>query len=277
MDLLIEQDRVETKLSSFGLFSIDVKDTSPTVTKDRRSVKHRNGYLPSKLIFNEKQINVSAYFYARNQYEFEEKKDDLNRLLMSPEAYFITKMIPTKTAYGFELPGQTSSKDLLKLDTTAYKYRYQVTASSPIAFEFRGLSGKGLLYQVSIAFETDAYPFGMTKPKNETVTGGFIRYDGTTDCSQLEWPWYLKMTGHSGSSNFYVTVGKRRFDYKHALINATDTFLLKGTETTLNGLNVNDKTNYEHFVLTPEQNKQVPFSTDFKGKIELINKVEFYV
>nr|MDK7248782.1 hypothetical protein [Corynebacterium amycolatum] len=59
-------------------------------------------------------------------------------------------------------------------------------------------------------------------------------------------------------------------------INKDDVFHLHGVETWLNHRNINEYTNYEHFVFKPTRTNSIPIQTDFKGTIEILNYQEFY-
>ena len=88
----------------------------------------------------------------------------------------------------------------------------------------------------------------------------------------------MKLTSNAAQNgDISVKVGDRTFIY-HAVtpLASGDVLLLKGIETTLNALNVNDKTNYEHFILKPNASKKIALTTNFKGTIQLLNFVELY-
>lgn len=279
MDLLIENKNVKTKLSDLGLFLIDFNDSSASIERDRQSIKNRNGFKSTKNYYRDKLISVNAKLLASDLYSLEETKDNLNALLMTSDAYYVTKMLPVeKNLYNFETPGQKSSLSLNAMKTKEYKYRYQVLLSDKVTYNFIGKTDQGLLYDVSFNLVTDNLPFGQTKTINEVLTGNLINYAGTQDCSQLEWPWQFKLTAsETAGGQFYLSLGSQRFEYKSDVsIKVNDVFLLKGFENTLNGLSVNQKTNYQHFILMTSPTKKLSYSTNFKGKIELINKTELF-
>lgn len=279
MDLLIDNQGVKTKLSELGLFLIDFNDDSISIDRERNTIKNRSGFKPSQNVFREKIIEVGAKLLVSDLYALEERKDSLNALLATKNSYYVTKLLPIKNSlYDFETPGQKTGFDLLKIQTKEYKYRYQVFLSNQISYDFIGKTDEGLLYDVSFSLVTDSLPFGQTKPVNEVLTGNLINYAGTADCSQLEYPFFFRLTATEASiGQFYFSVGNQRFEYKNALdIKVNDTFLLKGFENTLNSSNINSKTNYQHFILQATPTKKLSFSTNFKGKVELMNKVELY-
>lgn len=278
MDLLIEQNGIKTRLSDLGLFLIDFDDKSPSIEHERKSIKNRNGYVPSKSYFKAKTMSVNAKLLVPSLYAFEEKQDELNGLLVTQLPFYVTKMLPTNDLYQFEIPGQKTGFNFKKVDVKEYKYRYEVYLSNEIDYSFIGKTNQGLLYGISFNLATDSLPFGQTKPINEVLTGNLINYSGTADCSQLEWPWQIRLTASEASTGqFYFSIGSQRFEYKNdTAIKVNDVFLLKGFENTLNGLNINHKTNYQHFVLLANATKKLSFLTNFKGKVELINKTELY-
>lgn len=278
MDALITKDGVETKLSSLGILVTDFQDSSPSVIANKREVTNRSGYIFAGAVHKAKKITISGLFLVNSAYDLEEKKDELNGLISNDEPFYITKMLPTSGLYGFELPGQkTADFNLLAIPHQAYKYRYKVNSENEISYTFIGKTDAGLLNRFSVDLTTAELPFGETIPKTLSITNS-IDYKGTAKCSQLEWPWVMKLTSNaSQSGDISVKVGDRTFIY-HAVTPLAngDILQLKGVETTLNGSNVNDKTNYEHFILTPSASKKIALTTNFKGTIQLLNFVELY-
>ncbi|MGM0174088.1 phage tail domain-containing protein [Enterococcus sp. DIV0800] len=279
MDCLVEKNGVKTELSSIDVLVTDFKDSSPVLNVTQREVRNRSGFIFSGAVHKEKSIVVSGKFQTDTVYESEEKKDELNSLFSSDEPFYITKMLPTSDLYEFELPGQTEGFELLGIPCETYKYRYKVIPSSEIDYNFLGKSSAGLLTEFSITLKTAELPFGETLPTNETITSGFIEYRGTARCSQLEWPWTVKLVSKKSQiGRFSVTIGDRTFEsYSLTPIRVGDIFLLKGVEALKNYSNFNESTNYEHFELKPYPKNQIPISTDFAGTIELLNKTELYI
>ena len=278
MDALITKDGVETKLSSLGILVTDFQDSSPSVSANKREIKNRSGYIFAGAVHKEKKITISGLFLVNSAYDLEEKKDELNGLISNDEPFYITKMLPTSNSlYEYQTPGTSSNIDLLDIPHQAYKYRYEVNSESEIAYTFVGKTDAGLLMRFTVDLTTAELPFGETIPKSLTVTTS-IDYAGTAKCSQLEWPWVVKLTSNATQSgDISVKVDDRIFIY-HAVtpLASGDILLLKGVETTLNGANVNDKTNYEHFILAPKPTKKITVTTNFKGTIQLLNFVELY-
>lgn len=278
MDALILKDGVETRLSSIGLLVTDFKDSSPNVMANRREVTNRSGYIFNGAVHKSKQISLSGTFVVPNAYALEEKKDEINGLISNDEPFYVTKMIPTQEMYSYELPGQkTKDIDLLNIPHQAYKYRYKVIMQSEIEYTFLGKSNAGMRMRFVMTLETAELPFGETVPKELTVTTS-IDYKGTARCSQLEWPWTVKLVSNATQSGaINLKIGDIAFTYQAVTPLASgDILLLKGVETTLNAFNVNDKTNYEHFILKPSATKKITVTTNFKGTIQLLNFVELY-
>nr|WP_249274512.1 phage tail protein [Enterococcus sp. 9E7_DIV0242]OTP13444.1 hypothetical protein A5888_002922 [Enterococcus sp. 9E7_DIV0242] len=196
------------------------------------------------------------------------------------EPFYITKMYPEENfLYEFERPGEKLSDfDLFDIPHIPYKYRYKVTINGSINYSFLGKSTAGLLFNFNVSFTTAEMPFGQTVPVDKVITKNFIEYKGSAMCSQLEYPWYLKLTSNQEQTgSFTVKIGDRTFLYTaSAKIKEGDILLLKGVENTLNGVNVNNHTNYEHFELLPSEENRNAFSTTFIGTVQLINFTEFY-
>ena len=278
MDALILKDGVETRLSSIGLLVTDFKDSSPSVVANRREVANRSGYIFNGAVHKSKQISVTGTFIVPSAYALEEKKDEINGLISNDEPFYITKMIPTQELYAYELPGQkTKDIDLLNIPHQAYKYRYKVIVQNEIEYTFLGKTNAGLRMRFVMTLETAELPFGETLPKDVMVTTS-IDYKGTAKCNQLEWPRTVTLVStatQSGAIN--LKIGDITFTYQAVTPLASgDILLLKGVETTLNAFNVNDKTNYEHFILKPSTTKKITVTTNFKGTIQLLNFVELY-
>lgn len=278
MDCLIEKNGVKTELSSLDVLVTDFEDSSPSLKVSRREINNRSGFIFNGATHSEKKIALSGKFISDSAYEMEEKKDELNALFSNDEPFYVTKMLPVGDLYEFELPGQTEGFELLGIPSESYKYRYKVIVQEEINYSFIGKSTAGYLIKFNVNLKTAELPFGETIPINEEITESFISYKGTAKCSQLEWPWTVKLTSTAAQSGkFSVTIGDRTFEsYSPTPLVVGDFFLLKGIETLKNNTNFNDSTNYEHFILKPSPKNKVPIASSFKGKMELLNKVELY-
>lgn len=275
IDLLITKSNEEFKLSDLGLEVQDIDDSSPSLDVSYRSVTNRSGRTRSSSRYGVKTIKVVGSFYTDSLFDYEELKDTLNEKIVSRKSYYITKMLPiVEGFYEFELPGESNNDlDPLEIDYEPYKYRYNVVLTD-YTTDFKGRSNRGLLFGFVMNFETGDLPFGETKPRNVTVTNNVI-YNGTADNSQLESPWFVRLTAtQNQKGDFYFRLNGREFEHNSLTqIQAGDVFELRGVETRLNHSNINEYTNYEHFILTKGSNNIV---TDFIGTIEIIGLKDFY-
>lgn len=284
MDLLIEKDGQVRKLSDLGLYNITVDDSSPAVDISTRTVKGRNGRIFDGLTYTEKTIEVKARLTVSTMEDFFDKKDELNRYVLGDDGFYITKMRPTRDyLYGFELAGQTTGElDLRTIPHRVWKYRYKVVNNGSVEYEFIGKSSAGLKYNVSFGFVTAELPYGETIPKNITLLADTFDYEGTATLSQLEVPFIVELTANDQQTNFFLIIDGRRFTYQHAEtpIRSGQKLLLRGIETVLadgtNETNVNNRTNFEYFVIRPKINGKISWLTNFRGTIKIIGFKELY-
>lgn len=282
MDLYIEKDDLKTRMSSLGVLVQDVKVSNAVVESNRKRINGKNGNLFMGATHTEKKISVVGKYYVSDELQDELMKDRLNGIFADTEPYFITRMYSTGTLYDFERPGQKRGFDLFKPDRQRkYHYRYKVLLDGEIDYIFQGFSEAGLLYEISFTLVTADVPFGMTEPETIELSGkgGFIEYKGSAPCSQLEWPWVVEVTSNSSPGiALNVTIGNRTLRYEgNKSITPGDVFLLEGSSFTLNGLNINDQTNVEYFILEPSEQGFIPYSTSMiSASIRLLNKVDFY-
>lgn len=278
MDLLITKGTTSVKLSDYGFYNINIDDSAPEISLDKRSVAGRNGTVFGGATFIAKTIKVTGRVAVANVQEFLSKKDDIYGLLLDDEPFYITKMYPTNSDfYNYQVPGQTAGDlDLVNQPNTAWHYRWKVTASEP-TFSFVGNSGQGLKYDFSVVFTTAEMPYGETEAKDITLSGGSFAYAGTAKLSQLEVPFVIEATSTGNQSGFYLEIGDNRFTYSQTGdINAGDVFKITGIETTKNLANVNARTNYAYFVIKPSPTKKVSYKTNFNGTIKILNFKELY-
>lgn len=278
MDLLITKGTTSVKLSDYGFYNIDIDDSAPEISFDKRSVAGRNGTVFGGATFTAKVIKATGRVAVANVQGFLSMKDDIFGLLLDDEPFYITKMYPDSIDfYDYQVPGQTAGDlDLVNQPHTAWHYRWKVTASEPI-FSFVGNSGQGLKYDFSVVFTTAEMPYGETEAKDITLSGGSFAYAGTAKLSQLEVPFIIEMTSTGNQSGFYIEIGDCRFTYSQTGdINAGDVFKITGIETTKNLANVNARTNYAYFVIKPSPTKKVSYKTNFNGTIKILNFKELY-
>lgn len=278
MDLLITKGTTSVKLSDYSFYNINIDDSAPEISLDKRSVAGRNGTVFGGATFTAKVIKVTGRVAVANVQGFLSMKDDIFGLLLDDEPFYITKMYPDSIDfYDYQVPGQTAGDlDLVNQPHTAWHYRWKVTASEP-TFSFVGNSGQGLKYDFSVVFTTAEMPYGETEAKDITLSGGSFAYAGTAKLSQLEVPFVIEMTSTGNQSGFYLEIGDNRFTYSQTGdINAGDVFKITGIETTKNLANVNARTNYAYFVIEPSPTKKVSYKTNFNGTIKILNFKELY-
>ncbi|WP_195990886.1 phage tail domain-containing protein [Streptococcus pasteurianus] len=278
MDLLITKGTTSVKLSDYSFYNINIDDSAPEISLDKRSVAGRNGTVFGGVTFTAKVIKVTGRIAVANVQGFLSMKDDIFGLLLDDEPFYITKMYPNNADfYDYQVPGQTAGDlDFVNQPHTAWHYRWKVTASEPI-FSFVGNSGQGLKYDFSVVFTTAEMPYGETEAKDITLSGGSFAYAGTAKLSQLEVPFVIEMTSTGNQSGFYLEIGDNRFTYSQTGdINAGDVFKITGIETTKNLANVNARTNYAYFVIKPSPTKKVSYKTNFNGTIKILNFKELY-
>lgn len=278
MDLLITKGTTSVKLSDYSFYNINIDDSAPEISLDKRSVAGRNGTVFGGATFTAKVIKVTGRVAVANVQGFLSMKDDIFGLLLDDEPFYITKMYPNNADfYDYQVPGQTAGDlDFVNQPHTAWHYRWKVTASEPI-FSFVGNSGQGLKYDFSVVFTTAEMPYGETEAKDITLSGGSFAYAGTAKLSQLEVPFVIEMTSTGNQSGFYIEIGDCRFTYSQTGdINAGDVFKITGIETTKNLANVNARTNYAYFAIKPSPTKKVSYKTNFNGTIKILNFKELY-
>ena len=249
-----------------------------------RTVKGRNGRIFDGLTYTEKTIEVKARLTVPTMEAFFDKKDELNRYVLGDDGFYITKMHPERDdLYEFELAGQTTGElNLGTIPHRAWKYRYKVVNNGSVEYEFIGKSSAGLKYNVSFGFVTSELPYGETVPKDITLSTNAFDYAGTATLSQLEVPFIVELTANAQQTNFFLEIDGRRFTYNHAQtpIQSGDKLKLKGIETQLftgsTGNNVNNRTNFEYFVIKPKANKKISWSSNFKGTIKILGFKELY-
>lgn len=277
MDLLIEKDTISVRLSKLASIRVEsIVDTPPSLALDKRVVRGRSGVVLANSQFESKVITVKGRLRVDSLNDFEMLKEDLKGLLVDSKPFYITKMLPTNESfYGFELPGQTTDDlDFSSKQHDSWHYRWHVTVADDLDFTFRGRTTSYLLYDFEFVFVTAGLPYGETPPTDLTIRQGEIPYKGNANISQLEWPFAIELRAGITQTNVDLTINGRRFLYEHSVtIKSGDVMLIKGFETTLNGVNVNNRTNYEHFELVHGENS---YQTTFNGLITILNFKEFY-
>ena len=285
MDLLIEKDGQSQKLSDLGLYNITVEDSSPAVELSRRTVKGRNGYIFDGLTYTEKKISVKARVKTRDMFDFLIFKDKLNLLILRDESFYIEQLIESEPSlYNFELPGQKTGDLEPQKAISGLGRRWNVINSGEVEYEFIGNSEAGIKYNVSFSFVTAELPYGETVPSDLALSANSFRYNGTAPLSQLEVPFVVELTANADNTDFFLEIDGRRFTYRHTEtpLRSGQKLLLKGVETAIyqgpatEDLNVNNRTNYEYFVIRPKPNRSVNWFTNFKGTVKILGFKELY-
>ncbi|OHX28323.1 hypothetical protein Javan273_0010 [Streptococcus phage Javan273] len=279
MDLYVQKKDQSFKLSEIGLRVIDIDDSSASLEVDSRTVKGRSGNIFAGARYGLKKIKISGRLIVPTIQSFMDKKDDVNGLLVDSEPFYITKMYPTKELlYDFELPGAKSGDlDLIKQAHTAWKYRWKVVIDAEPEYSFIGKSAQGLKYNFKMSFVTAELPFGETASRDIAIINGSFLYAGTAPYSQLEYPFAVKLTSSGTQTSFFLEIDGRRWTYQHsAPLAVGQTITITGISTSLNGINVTARTNYEYFVLKPKVNKTINFLSDFQGTIQIMGFKEVY-
>lgn len=277
MDLLVEKNTVIEKLSEYGLWVQDVVDHSPTVSTNFRTVTSRNGRINAGATLHEKNIQVIGKAQVPTIQDYEQLKDDINGLVIDTEPFYITKMLPESASlYDFEKPGESAGDlDLLGIPHSEYKYRWNVIPISGVNWTFLGAYDSGMLFEFDMEFTTVGLPYGMTVPVTKTVTDN-IEYFGTARNNQLEYPWKLTLTASQELSQaLKLEIGGRLYEFeRQSGISVGDVITIDGIATYVNGQNMTQYSNFQHFELKHGNN---PIVTNFVGTIEIEPYIEFYV
>lgn len=283
MDLYIKKDGQSKTLSSLGLYNITVEDSSPTVESSRRTVRGRNGYIFDGLTYSEKTITVTARLKVNTIADFLLFKDKLNAWVLGDDSFYIELLYDSEPAlYDFELPGQKTGELKPPRSYGSFDRLWNVISHGEIEYEFIGNSSAGLKYNLSFSFVTAGLPFAESSPTNLNLTTNNFSYVGTAPLSQLEVPFVVELTANADNTDFFLEIDGRRFTYRHVEtpIRSGQKLLLRGIETVLvdgnREINVNNRTNFEYFVIRPKFDNRVTWFTSFKGTIRILGFKNLY-
>ncbi len=286
MDLLIKHDNAETKLSQLGIYNIRIEDKTASIEIDRRTVKGRSGYIHDGITLRQKIIKVTGRLAVASLSAFMEKQDELAGWLYGDKPYFVTKMHPEQDdLYSFELPGAKSGDlSFFEIPHVAWKYRYKVHINKEIDFSFIGKTSTGLKYNIAFELVTAELPYGETEPRELVLAGGTFAYRGTAALNQLETPLTIELSSSAEQTSFFIEIDGRRWTYHHAetpihagqkiIVTGVESRLFKGIATA--DLNVNNRTNYEYFIIRPNPQKIIRYTTNFVGTIKILDFKELY-
>lgn len=277
MDLEINQNGTISTLSQFGVYNIEIQESSPELEMESRTVEGRSGRIFDNANFRKKEIDVKGRIKVPSISSFYEKQDFLNGFFLSRVPYFIRKLVPEQDElYNFELPGKTSGDfNEKKRKLIPWKYRHEVLSTKEIIFSFKGRFTGGLVYDLQIHFETVNLPFGQSDARDVLLSGGKIPYNGTETLSQLEVPFRIEFVSDGGQNAFYFRLNNHNFMFNQASnLESGTKITVFGHEVIMNGENANEKTNYEFFELHPFIENA--YQTNFRGKIRILGLVDLF-
>lgn len=266
-------------MSNRNVIVQDVDYNSTNLDVDRRTVKNRSGYIHAGTRYGSKIIKATGKIKVSSLKEYHQVKDRLNGMLVDADPYYITPILPSEEdLYDFETPGQTKGDIDLNKDGFALDYRFKVVCENGLETTFLGKYSRGLIFSFYLEFITAELPFGQTIPRDFDISSKSFLYGGTAINSQLEYPWELKLTAtQTKTGKFIIDFDGRIYEYNSDVsIKVGDVFKIGAIETTLNGRNVTDYTNYQYFELMPLWGNLNNISTNFIGNIEILNYVEFF-
>lgn len=292
MDILIEKgttaygkDRYFA--GSLGILITDVDDALQDVQTIQEEIPQRNGTSFRDSVIKKKTIKATGLFYAKSEFDFEEKKDLFNERLFFKTPTQIRKMVSVnKDMYKYENPGTGKSLRTIDLNQRGWKYFYNAVSSRAIEYEFLGKSNQGLLFKISIEYETAGVPYGIVDNGILTIenvkknTDYFIDYYGTASCSQLEVPWtvVVRPSNRQLVKGDSLEIGERKFTATNTIkTDSNGDISLGGTSFTSGGYSFAGECNCEYFVLEPTPEKKIVLRTNFECRhISVINLIECY-
>lgn len=169
MDLLITKlDGNSTSLSSIGLQVIDIKETSPSISRISKTFDGRNGSLDYGGRHVDKKLMVSAMYSATSMSEDAKIEGSINGLTSQIEPFYITKFLNDGSIYDFERPGQETGNLKFANGNEDYK-RYKVYRSDTNSPEFKGKIGDKLISTIDLEFTTVGLPYGESMPRDLDV------------------------------------------------------------------------------------------------------------
>lgn len=275
MDLLITNGDTSIKLSDKGIITTDFDETSPSLRPSTKSFSGRNGKLFFGSDYDTKKLTFAGYLTATSQFDYETTRNWLYQTVGSAEPFYITPILSGDPQYDYELPGQSTGNKLGQSNGVESTKRFYVTSSDTLAPQFVGSVDSKQIYKLELKFETAGLPFGETKPKTTAVTTQ-IAYAGTVAASQLEVPFYIKLTAQQTASAISLQIGSRTWTYSGTVATG-DVFLIGGMYNLKNSLSVNDNTNFEYFVLEPSASSQIAVNSSITATIEIHDYKELYL
>lgn len=275
MDLLITNKDGSIKLSDKGIITTDFDESSPSLRPLTKSFNGRNGKLFFDSDYDTKKLSYSGYLTTTSQFDYEATRNWLYKTIGRSEPFYITPILSGDSQYDYEFPGQSTGNRLGQTNGVESNKRFFVTVSDTLAPQFVGSVNGKQIHKIELTFETVDLPFGETKPKTMAITNK-IAYAGTVAASQLEVPFYIKLTSQQTASAISLKIGSRTWTYS-GTVAAGDMFLIGGMYNLKNNLSVNDNTNFEYFVLEPSASGQIAVSSSISATIEIHDYKELYL
>lgn len=280
MDLLIDKGNNHLIFASeVNLLVTDVEVGNAILEQNTQTIKGSSRSVDNGATHQTKSIVIKAYGFSKNEYDFAIQRDRIYSIFSDRKPFYVTEVYSLEEQK-FERPGQSEGFSIIDLTKGgfAYRQRYKVRLDGDVSYNFEGKNQGGLIASVEIPLTTVELPYGESEPFNEVVKNSKVYYKGTTDCSQLESPFVLKATALRGGTDCNFTINDRTLNYKGAY-NTNDVFEFGGTYNDLNGVNINDKTNYNYFVFVPtrEEFNAVYCSKPNDFKLEIIGLKNLYV
>lgn len=260
------------------LFIKNVEVSAPSLETNLSKVRGRNGQINYGSTHIAKTIVITAWLFSKDEERQAIDRDRIYDVFSDEEPFYITELFDS-VLYRFERPGETTGFQLVDLERPKYAYRcrYYVLASAEPKVEFIGRHEGGFISNVSIELQTAELPYGESLPRNEIVQNGVIPYRGTAKCSQLESPFTLKATAQKDGKDATFTIQDRTLTYTGSY-KKNDVFEFNGVSNLQNAVNINDKTNYEYFILTKDNRNQNTVATNKPDDflLEVVGYKELY-
>lgn len=260
------------------LFIRNVEVSAPSLETNLSKVRGRNGQINYGSTHITKTIVITGWLFSEDEERQAIDRDRIYDVFASEEPFYITELFDSEL-YHFERPGETTGFQLVDLERPKYAYRcrYYVLASAEPKVEFIGRHEGGFISDVSIELQTAELPYGESIPRNEIVQNGVIPYRGTARCSQLESPFTLKATALKDGKDATFTIQDRTLKYTGSY-KKNDVFEFNGVSNLQNAVNINDKTNYEYFILNKDSRNQNTVTTNKPDDflLEVVGYKELY-
>lgn len=275
MDLLITNGASSVKLSDKGIIATDFDESTPSLRLNTKSFSGRNGKINFGGNYDAKKLTYTGYLTAINQFDYESKRNWLYQILAGSDPYYITPLFSSDSQFNYEIPGQFTGNKSGQSNGLESNKRFLVTLEDTFAPQFVGSVDGKQLYKIELKFETAVLPFGESKSKTATITNQIV-YTGTVAASQLEVPFYVKLTANQTASVITLKIGAKTWTYS-GTVAVGDVFKIGGMYNLKNSLSVNDNTNFEYFVLEPSISGQIVVNSSITATIEIHDYKELYL